>query len=371
MPNYDLENSKLALEVKSLEAGLTKATQEAHKLSLEVDLLRSQIGGWGTFTRIAWPIISVILSTVIAGMAVIFTVRSHNDDSRQKGSELDQEKSVTELSSIHDAGDESKGNDARISAIWLLNPFFENSKDRRFFASAHTLVTALVTGEDDEDINKAYSKQAVRIAAAEVLGRVSPCEPNQSDVVKDVKNLLFSPVGHTDTPGLISIEESLLVIHRQVLNSRPQPKTSGADMKLSAIRFVVERYRDCLDQTDLHAFDLRSIDFSSAHLHEANLAGSDLRGANLDSADLSGADLTSSRLADSLNWNKIYVDRANINSLENAPPGFRDWALDQHAVEMDPPAWKSYNSKSRQLPRDWAKWRQSGFPLNDSGIPTQ
>jgi len=360
----DLELSKLHFEVESLKNQLTQAQQEKRKLELEVELLLSQVGRFGTFARVAWPIVSVILSTVIAGLALWFTFN-------QKSSELDHQKSAIAFSAIHDATDDSKGNDVRISAIWALSPFFGDNNETQFFSTAHTLVTVLVTGADDDNLEKAYSKHAIRVAAAEVLGRATPCQPNQKDVQLFTKRLLFNSVGSLDTPGLVSIEESSVVTHRAALKGASGAQTPGADLKLSAIRLVVERYRYCLANTDLSGYDLNKINFSGAHLEGADLRASDIRGGNLSGADLQGADLSETHLADTLNWRESNVNGTDIRSLQDAPVGFRDWALDQHAVEMESSAWRSWNSKKRVEPHDWSKWRASGFAVNRDGVPVQ
>jgi hypothetical protein len=355
----DLELSKLNFEVESLKSQLTQAQQEKRKMELEVDLLLSQVGRFGTFARVAWPIVSVILSAAIAVMALIFTIKSNRAVTDQKGQELDNQKWAISISSIRDAADESKGNDTRISAIWALTPFFVDKSETQFFSTMHTLVAVLVTGADDDNLKTAYSKQAVRLAAAEVLGRPAPCEPNQRDV-QDIKEFLFSSLSNA-TPGLISTAESSLVAHRAILKD-----TSAVDLKLSAIRLVVQRYGHCLEKTDLSGYDLRKINLSGAELRD-----SDLRGGNLSGADFRGANLSGAHIVDTLNWKESIIKGANIRSLHDAPAGFRDWALDQHAVEMESSTWQSWKSKNFAEPHEWDKWRVSGFTLRSDGVPIQ
>jgi hypothetical protein len=366
MSRDDLELSKLNFEVESLKSQLSQARQQNRKLDLEVELLLSQVGKFGTFARVAWPIVSVIVSTAIAVMALIFTIKSNRAETEQKRLALDHQKSAIAISAIHDAADESKGNDVRISAVWALSPFFVDKNETQFFSTAHALVTVLVTGTDADDLKAAYSKQPVRLAAAEVLGRPTPCEPNQPDVQGFTKQLLFSSVGNDETPGLISIAESSVVAHRAVLKD-----TSAADLKLSAISLVVQRYRHCLASTDLTGYDLRKIDFSGAQLGASDLRGLDIRGGILSRADFRGADLSGAHLADTVNWNESIISTANIRNLQDAPVGFRDWALNQHAVEMEASAWHAWNSKKRVEPHNWDKWRTSEFAVNSDGLPLQ
>ena len=117
MSKEELELSKLHFEVESLRNELDQSQQEKRKLELEVQLLLSQVGGIGTFARVAWPIVSVILSTVIAAMALIFTIKSNRAATDQKSIDLDNQKASFVRSAIRDASDESKSNDSRIMLV--------------------------------------------------------------------------------------------------------------------------------------------------------------------------------------------------------------------------------------------------------------
>jgi hypothetical protein len=363
----DLELSKLACEVESLRENLGQANEEKHKLELEVQLLASQLGRFGTFARVAWPIVSVILSTLIAFIALVFTLRQNSADSDRK------EKEIFNFA-VQQATDESKGNDVRISGIWTLNDPYFDWNNKFFQRTGHVLVAALVTGADDEDIKIAKSKQGVRLAAAQVLGGTYACAPGQTGHLSSgqaISRFLFGTTENKQVPGILSTEESYLTIRRGQLQD-----ASIIDLKLSAIRLVVQRYRGCFEKTDLTGYDLRTIDFSAANLVDAILVSADLqdaniRGGNLHGTELSEANLTRADVADLIDWDKSVVKDANIKDLRNPPSGFRDWALNHHAVEMESAAWNTWRLKQFQQPTHWDKWRNSGFKLTPEGIPAQ
>jgi len=378
MSKEDLELSKLDHEVESLKSQLDQAQNEKRKLELEVEFLVSQVGRWGTFARVAWPIVSVILSTVIAATAVIFTVRANGVEAenhkRQEYISIKHNEWETYNSAFHDATDESKGNDGRISGIWALNDPYFSWNNEYFQTTAHALVSVLVTGADDGDPHIAASKQAVRLEAAQVLGGLTPCVPSQSGqqtASGAITNFLFGTVNDKQTPGIISRAESYLTVRRGQLKA-----TTVVDLKLSAIRLVVQRHRGCLAWTDLNGYDLKKIDLSTANLAyagliAADLQDSDLRGGNLRGADFTDSNLNGSHLAGTEGWDQSVFKGANIKNVQDAPPGFREWALNQLAVDMESVAWSSWKMKQFPEPVDWAKWRASGFALRSDGVPVQ
>lgn len=378
MSKEDLELSKLGFEVESLKIQLDQTQRQKRKLELEVDLLFSQVNRWGTFARVAWPIVSVILSTAIAVMALIFTLRANGVEAEHNGRQeyisLKHNLWETYNAAVHDATEESKGNDSRISGVWGLNDPYFHWNNEYFDSTAHVLVGVLITGADDDDLRTASSKQAVRLAAAQVLGGSTPCVANQSgqqSPAQATTKYLFGTVDNKQAPGIISVVESYLAVRRGQLKD-----TGAVDLKLSAIRLVVQRYRDCFSWADLSGYDLRKSDLSKANLAYAGLVAadledSDLRGGTLRGADLSDANLDGSRLAETVDWNTSMVKGANVKNLRDAPPGFRDWALDQHAVEMESSTWSSWRKRQFPEPQDWSKWRASGFALRSDGVPVQ
>jgi uncharacterized protein YjbI with pentapeptide repeats len=374
MAKEDLELSKLALEIESLRGQLDQAQQAKRKLELEVGLLSSQVGRFGTFARVAWPIVSVILSTAIALMALVFTLRANGVDAEQKSLATWQKEKEIFNFAAQEATDESKGNDVRISGIWTLNDPYFDWNNKFFQTTSHVLVAALVTGSDEDDPRVANSKQTVRLAAAQVLGGPVPCVPSQSGVQSPAQataKFLFGTVENKLTPGLISKAESYLTLRRSQVKD-----ATVVDLKLSAIRLVVQRYRACFAKADLSDYDLRTIDLSTANLADAvligaNLQDSDLRGGNLQGTDLSDANLFGSHLAQTVGWNQSIVKGANIRNLQDAPAGFREWALSQHAVDMESSGWSLWKTMHFPEPRDWEKWRVSGFSLRSDGVPAQ
>jgi uncharacterized protein YjbI with pentapeptide repeats len=84
-----------------------------------------------------------------------------------------------------------------------------------------------------------------------------------------------------------------------------------------------------LERADLHAADLTDATLIAARLNGAVLKGANLAGARLSTADLRGADL-----AEIQGWSSIKsISYANLDGIRNAPPGFRDWALQHGAQE--------------------------------------
>nr|VFJ59654.1 MAG: Pentapeptide repeat-containing protein [Candidatus Kentron sp. FM]VFJ61682.1 MAG: Pentapeptide repeat-containing protein [Candidatus Kentron sp. FM]VFK12336.1 MAG: Pentapeptide repeat-containing protein [Candidatus Kentron sp. FM] len=108
-----------------------------------------------------------------------------------------------------------------------------------------------------------------------------------------------------------------------------------------------------LEGANLSGANLRGADLSEARLWEAVLSGAelakvDLSGAQLQGVDLSGATLTD-RFGKIQNWRAIAsIQDANILGIKKAPEGFREWALEKGAVELEPAAWQAFLKKKRE-----------------------
>jgi len=87
-----------------------------------------------------------------------------------------------------------------------------------------------------------------------------------------------------------------------------------------------------LQHTNLERADLSGANLLGADLRGALLRGVTVSGVNLGTADLRGADL-----ADLADWRSLAVSYTHIEGIRNAPPGFRDWALANGAIEATPP----------------------------------
>jgi len=96
---------------------------------------------------------------------------------------------------------------------------------------------------------------------------------------------------------------------------------------------------------DLHAADLVWTDLTGADLSYANLAGADLAGANLEGVNLQQANLKEIR-----NWRNIWsVKYANIYDVNDHPEGFKKWAKEKGAVEIEnDEEWIEYKRKKMQ-----------------------
>nr|VFJ66258.1 MAG: Pentapeptide repeat-containing protein [Candidatus Kentron sp. FW] len=124
---------------------------------------------------------------------------------------------------------------------------------------------------------------------------------------------------------------------------------SGADLykaNLSGARLREANLSGArLREANLSGAVLLIADLSGAQLHKANLSGAELRGA-----DLSGAQLWQADLADIRDWKAIdSIEKANILRIRNAPAGFRDWALENGAVEMELEAWLEFLKEQAAL----------------------
>lgn len=105
---------------------------------------------------------------------------------------------------------------------------------------------------------------------------------------------------------------------------------------LSGIRFL---------EADLSKARLADANLSDANLHRANLSGAELNRADFSEAKLLDANLSRAELSGIQNWKEIkYIRGTNILGVVDAPEGFREWALERGAVEMETEAWMAKHS---------------------------
>lgn len=120
----------------------------------------------------------------------------------------------------------------------------------------------------------------------------------------------------------------------------------GAHLEASSFRGANLRGAN-LQRAFLGGADLADAALVGADLRGAVLKGATLRGALLATADLRGADL-----AQLLDWHEIRtMSYCNIDGIRNAPAGFRDWALEQGAVDALSP--------EPQAPHFSTEWRSA------------
>lgn len=109
---------------------------------------------------------------------------------------------------------------------------------------------------------------------------------------------------------------------------------SAADLRCSYLRYSDFTFAD-LHAANFRGSDLENVTFSNANLQDVDLVGSNLGGARFDGTDLTSADLRSTNLKD-IGWKRIRsVRTANIAGVQEAPSGFREWALQHGAIEKD------------------------------------
>lgn len=89
-----------------------------------------------------------------------------------------------------------------------------------------------------------------------------------------------------------------------------------------------------LSGADLEGATLREADLAGANLGRTNLRGGDLRGTNLREAYLRGTNLSGANLEGAY-LEGSNLNGANIFGLKNTPSGFREWALENGAVEIE------------------------------------
>jgi hypothetical protein len=110
---------------------------------------------------------------------------------------------------------------------------------------------------------------------------------------------------------------------------------SSADMR-GAILHDASLDQADLESTNLRGADLRNVRFTDADLTDADFNNADLRGADLAKSLLDEIDLRNADLDGVQDWKAIQsIKLANILNCKNPPPGFREWAIANGAVEID------------------------------------
>lgn len=96
-----------------------------------------------------------------------------------------------------------------------------------------------------------------------------------------------------------------------------------------------------LDNTQLVDANLSLANLTEAYLKFTNFEGARLTGANLTDAEflevnLTDADLSGANLSGITGWDThLGIVNCNITGVLNAPEGFREWALENGAIEME------------------------------------
>jgi hypothetical protein len=87
-----------------------------------------------------------------------------------------------------------------------------------------------------------------------------------------------------------------------------------------------------LHGAQLQGATLTGANFRGATLVAASLVGASLQGADFTGARLSAADLSDADLYNAKGLRECTLSYTNIEGVHRAPPGFREWALEQGAV---------------------------------------
>lgn len=98
-----------------------------------------------------------------------------------------------------------------------------------------------------------------------------------------------------------------------------------------------------LNEADLSFQDFSNVNFRDANLQDANFSGANLQGAYFGEANLGNIQ----------NWRQIQnIQYTNIYGIKNVPEGFREWGLEQGAVEIESnEEWNTYLKKHNILPK--------------------
>ena len=89
-----------------------------------------------------------------------------------------------------------------------------------------------------------------------------------------------------------------------------------------------------LQGAQLQNATLTGANFRGAALVAASLAGASLQGADFTGARLSAADLSGTDLFNAKGLRECGLSYTSIEGIRRAPPGFREWALEQGAVNQ-------------------------------------
>jgi hypothetical protein len=288
------------------------------KLSLEVDLLRHQLGPYSRLSATFWPVLSGLITITISVLTIYV--------SHQWEASVDRRATFERY--LNWATDD-KSSDKQVAGIMSLGQSWGQGHDDVIAATLSSLLAAQNPG--------------VRLSAADAIGLAITkiCDdttqiPQES---RDRIRLLYGT--HSGEIGLVLREQSVL---RSVndLPSMPDPDITGNSSRALAghgVKSTIQAIRknwECLAGANL-----RGADLSGAELYEARLQGADLREANLNGANLFHANLEGIICNDqnSKLFDIAGIRNANIKGVVNAPPKFREWALSQGAVEMDLDPW--------------------------------
>ena len=300
---------------------------QAAKLELEIAKLRSEITRLGTFARLSWPIVSTAMSIILGVFSLtilFFTYRTQQLQADLKRQEIF-------FTALHDATDGTKTADLRISGLWALSQFWEPAYDT-IVANALGAVLATDSPRDDPG-----SSQRIRLTAAEVMGTAISAMPGDafSFSVSEVQRaermaaILYGN-GETGAGGVIARVQGDLLSHI----GRDGFDQGVISQKLQAAREGIRKNWKWLRNVYLHGHNLTDI-----RLYEADLTDADLGEATVTRGNFCKANLYNAVLDRIQDWGEIDVRLANIKKVRAAPNGFRRFALDHGAVEMDPAAW--------------------------------
>jgi hypothetical protein len=323
------------LEAKELEL-------RVEKLSVEIRLLRQDVGPRGRFARLMWPVLASAATVTISLGALIISLWTAVD---QRERERTQAVAQFVATNLGNATDSDARESRRVSAIWALSSMWPNQEHRP------ALANALATLSADGDA-------MVRAAAADVIG-LAIVEKQSQPERAELARVLY---GSTRDWAVGAVVRQ----NRLLANMGP---SSERDQKLASTREAIRKNWEYLEDVDLGKTDLRRI-----QLYEARLARSSFAGSNLDEANLRGADLTGAWM-EGVSLDGAILEFANVraaNGSLKSHEAFHDWALTHgRAVDMDSDSFDRWKGNGFRTPgrAAWEKWRKQRFPVDKKGVP--
>ena len=141
---------------------------------------------------------------------------------------------------------------------------------------------------------------------------------------------------HKDGVPLVGVDVSDAFLQEVNLNGANLLRANfrSADIRGGSFAGSQLEFAD-LTSTNLRNADLQKADLGNANLQDADLFGADLRQADLTGTNFAKADLRNADLRGA-KWQEIAdLKLANVFGINNAPPGFLDWAAKNGAVSTE------------------------------------
>ena len=330
-------------EVDKSELENLKLRAEIEKLTAETSRLRSETSPFGSIARLAWPLVSGIVSLVVSLVSLRIA-------SQAGKAAADQEQNRNFYSALQIATDPKGGYEARIAGVWSLVAYWHDPRYSTVTANALSAIVATAT--DSTAAESVVRADQLRQAAADAIGQAitEQTPPAESE---RLRILLYGDARPgKGSPGTITRYQQSLTALKLSL-ARQNADTAEVERRLRATREAIrENWEDLryamfaghdLSGIDLYGGQLNGAFLRDANLSFANLCGADLSQVTLNGADLRYADLAGANLAGSIGWPEVKsLSGANIAGVKNAPPDFLQAAQAFKAESLTKADWKAH-----------------------------